>query len=379
MRLARLLFRQLKERTVVEKLEYYGRFNPQPISLQTYLDFGRDGTVEMSFKFLQKELLVRLASITKVLNSLLCGIPQIPSVTEVRSMYCQSFEDLLPFENVEPTDDNIHSFNEKLEKVLTRHENFIEIMAESFIQLRKKYDINIALDDKIQYFLDRFYFNVIVFGTLLPENPRHIGCIDPACDVSTIITDAYNSARFLCDGCYFDTPKLQFDSYNSITPGLPITIAIIPSHLYHILFELFKNSMRATIDRYGEFEKLPPIQVLAVLGKDDLTIKLSDSGGGISRRKIDQLFRYTYTTAPLPEAGSHNAALVSKKIYDTSVLMVHRKAGYGYGLPLSRLYARYFHGDLMIVSIEGYGTDAFLFIKAVPFKTSETISVYDTS
>ena len=35
-------------------------------------------------------------------------------------------------------------------------------------------------------------------------------------------------------------------------------------------------------------------------------------------------------------------------------------AGLGYGLPISRAYARYFGGDLSVMSMEGYGTDAFV-------------------
>jgi pyruvate dehydrogenase kinase 2/3/4 len=40
-------------------------------------------------------------------------------------------------------------------------------------------------------------------------------------------------------------------------------------------------------------------------------------------------------------------------------------AGLGYGLPLSRLFARYFGGDLQLISMEGYGTDAFLHLRNV--------------
>lgn len=66
MSLTRRLLQQFRDHMCVEKLKYYERFRPHPISLEMYLSFGQEGTVEISFKFLQKELLVRLANITKV-------------------------------------------------------------------------------------------------------------------------------------------------------------------------------------------------------------------------------------------------------------------------------------------------------------------------
>jgi pyruvate dehydrogenase kinase 2/3/4 len=38
-------------------------------------------------------------------------------------------------------------------------------------------------------------------------------------------------------------------------------------------------------------------------------------------------------------------------------------AGLGYGLPISKSYARYFGGDVSIMSMEGYGTDAFVYLR----------------
>lgn len=69
---------------------------------------------------------------------------------------------------------------------------------------------------------------------------------------------------------------------------------------------------------------------------------MTDEGGGIPRSASSQLFKYMYSTAPQPsKSDAHTVPL----------------AGYGYGLPISRLYARYFQGDLALLSCDGQGTD----------------------
>ena len=45
------------------------------------------------------------------------------------------------------------------------------------------------------------------------------------------------------------------------SPPEKLSFVYVPAHLYHIMFELIKNSMRATIERHGDHTVyLPPIK-----------------------------------------------------------------------------------------------------------------------
>jgi hypothetical protein len=72
--------------------------------------------------------------------------------------------------------------------------------------------------------------------------------------------------------------------------------------------------------------------------------QISDEGGGIPRSGLPKIWTYLYSTAK-------NPVVLGRQDQETPNVM----AGYGYGLPISRLYARYFGGDLQIISMEGYG------------------------
>ncbi|CAD5222393.1 unnamed protein product [Bursaphelenchus xylophilus] len=360
--------------TLTKKLDYYSQFQPSALTIQQYLDFGLNGTAQSSYLFLRKELLVRLANIMQEISLLPPMLLKMPSTKIVSEWYQQSFDDLLAFENVEPSFEQIAVFNDALQGILKRHGHVVETMAEGLLELKEANGVDIASERGIQYFLDRFYLNrisirmlqnqhLVVFGSVLPESPTHVGCIDPACDVEAVVQDAYENARFLCDRYYLASPEMKLECHNTVHPDKRITVVSVPSHLYHIMFELFKNAMRATVEFIGVDEDLPPVHVRVVRGAEDLCIWISDRGGGVSRTTLERLFNYMYSTAPPPPRDGSQAPL----------------AGYGYGLPLSRLYARYFLGDLNLMSMEGYGSQAYIYLKALPVDATEVLPIYSTS
>lgn len=92
-----------------------------------------------------------------------------------------------------------------------------------------------------------------------------------------MVADAYENARFLCDQYYMNSPELIVQEHNQMPDEiLPIRTVYVPSHLYHMLFELFKNSLRAVVEHHDhqKCDKLPPIKVLIVRGKEDICVKV---------------------------------------------------------------------------------------------------------
>ena len=50
-------------------------------------------------------------------------------------------------------------------------------------------------------------------------------------------------------------------------------------------------------------DTLPPIKVKIFKTKHDITIKISDLGGGIPRESSGKVFNYMYSTAPKVKTG----------------------------------------------------------------------------
>jgi len=359
----------------LKSVEYFSHFNPSPLSIKQFIEFGQTATGAESFSFLSKEIPVRLSNIMKEINLLPGNLLQMPSVLVLQDWYAQSFRDLSTFENREPTIETQQEFCHVLKTVQARHTNVVQTMAQGVLELKESHTVDNHTDMAIQYFLDRFYMSristlmlihqhILIFDQDADKNSRRIGIIDPQCKVRSVIMEAFNNASFLCEEYYRRAPDIQIKGQvkvkNSKGKMVGLSLCYPPPHLYHILFELFKNSMRATVETHNSND-LPTIEVLVAKGEHDLSIRVSDQGGGIPRHITDHLFHYLYSTAPRPSMTPIKAPL----------------AGYGYGLPLSRLYARYFHGDLILNSYDGYGTDAVVYLKTLTHEANELLPVFN--
>uniref|UniRef100_A0AAQ5YM25 Protein-serine/threonine kinase n=1 Tax=Amphiprion ocellaris TaxID=80972 RepID=A0AAQ5YM25_AMPOC len=372
MKFAQFLLKNGSVAGIPKQVERFSKFSPSPLSMKQFLDFGSANACEKtSFVFLRQELPVRLANIMKEIDFLPDKLLGTPSLKLLTSWYSQSLLELIDFLERDPDDKEVlTSFTQTLVNVRNRHNNVVPTMAQGVVEYKDAFGVDPVTNQNVQYFLDRFYMSristrmlmnqhtLIFDGSVNPAHPKHIGSIDPTCDAVEVVKDAYETSKMLCEQYYLTSPDMEITEVNSKNPGQPLHIVYVPSHLYHMLFELFKNAMRATVETHETSPTLPSIKVRIALGTEDLTIKMSDRGGGVPLRKIDRLFSYMYSTAPSPSATF---------------------AGFGYGLPISRLYARYFQGDLQLYSMEGYGTSAVIYLKALSSESVERLPVFNKS
>ncbi|KAJ2003069.1 [Pyruvate dehydrogenase (acetyl-transferring)] kinase isozyme 2 [Coemansia thaxteri] len=403
---------------LASRIAHFARFPQTGVSLRQMVEFGQNpsqGTLLRAAQFLHDELPIRLAHRVVELDSLPENLNQMPSVLRVKRMYIDSFNELINFPKVserireavkeatvlsnierrhlpgnhpnpacqelprnssshwipsiqhryhyevQPTDLPVEvseynrSFVQTLEKIKRRHDPVVTTLAQGVVEYKQRMKTQ-RIDSQVQHFLDRFYLSRIGIRMLIGQQielnqsqhqPDYVGVICTHTKVEEVVQEAIDNARFICGDYYMlmNVPGIELHCPRDLE------FMYVPSHLHHMVFELLKNSLRAVVELYGdEAEHYPTIKVVVAEGNEDITIKVSDEGGGIPRSAMEQVWTYMYTTAQTPMLDPE---------FDKSDFKAPL-AGFGYGLPLSRLYARYFGGDLKLISMEGYGTDAYL-------------------
>ena len=180
----------------------------------------------------------------------------------------------------------------------------------------------------------------------------------------------------------------------------------MPVHLEYILTEILKNAFRATVEwhqrhhSYTSTVPIPPVVItIAAPPRSDpsgpngtrtpcpryLSMRVRDQGGGVPPANMSRIFSYSFTTAGrgaaqhgdgeddglaggpyaaqhmsggagfAGEGGGGGEGLFAEMTGRGVQMGMGTIAGLGYGLPMSKLYTKYFGGSLDFKSLDGWG------------------------
>lgn len=337
---------------LLSTVRHYASRNATPLKLNYVCNYGKlkhPGNIKQQSLFLHKELPVRLAQRAVELENLPFAVSSTQSIQNVYDLYLKSFDKITSHPEPNSTEES-DSFTELISNIKTEHKDLELNIANALEPYRGKHnEKNISKDEIviIDKTLEHFYSSRIGIRFLIGQHvdiqkdsisETTVGVIDTKCDPHKVIKHAVEDVQTIVDNIFYKELEIEYDLAKSDYEFL-----YIPSHLYYIVFEVLKNAGRATAE-FNDCTK--PIKIQTSVSKDDFIIKISDYGGGFSRETMENIFSFSFTTA-------------SEEKHENRGVKI---AGYGHGLGLSRIYARYFGGDMTISPVEGIGTDVYIYL-----------------
>jgi len=311
-----------------------------------------------SANWIVKELPVRLAHRVFDFQRLPYAAVSNPHIYQVYQLYANAFKAIHDFGTLTTMNEE-ESFSEYLKTVIGENSEVVSLMQKGVSQLRSSIP-GITLDA----FLDRLFVTRIG-NRLLTEHhlalhddlnlqkkvayetssSDYVGVVHQKCKPGYMAESIAKKVQEVAYLVYGVAPQMN------VSGDVDVEFPYVPEHIRFVLFELLKNSVRASIEHHRHSREIPPVETIICKGKNDIFIKISDRGGGIVPSILDSVFKYGFTTVP---ESSCSVQCDSREL-----------AGYGLGLPLARLYCRYFGGQLEIKSMPGFGCDTYVSLPRV--------------
>lgn len=342
----------------------FAAMKPTRVSLHSWLNDLVNP--QLLAEFLCQEMPIRFAERIRLIEDL-PEWTQIPELVEVHNIQLTSFQAFRAMPLAEST--CVSRFGALVEDVLDQESPTKNLMMAAAMKLRHLRGIVSFRDGPalgINKLLDDFLLNRLGCNMLMAQyvactgpTPRLTGIIHPQCDAVTICKKAALEVRRRCERAQGRSPEMNVTGYTTsgevATSGGAPGFSYIPGILMHVVRELLKNSAEETLNQAKSVEDLQnkPINVIVCADQRHVVIRITDRAKGIPLHAGTRIWSYLYAGRPTAMAGL--------------------SYGHGIGLPLSRLHARYLGGSLDLVSLPGYGVDAYLNLPRVETDLVEVV------
>jgi pyruvate dehydrogenase kinase 2/3/4 len=137
---------------------------------------------------------------------------------------------------------------------------------------------------------------------------------------------------------------------------------------------VLRNAARAAfVKSAATGEPLGEVTVVIADADDnsDVVVKVSDTAGGIPRSKLNRIFSFSAASRNYKEVANDLAdqslcqALGPASLQGGAPDVLSPASDEGHALPLAKVYATLFGGDLKLLSMEGHGTDCYVYISRI--------------
>ncbi|KAH9442682.1 hypothetical protein MJO28_004888 [Puccinia striiformis f. sp. tritici] len=368
------------------------RFGTPPLSPSKIIESGELTRNELSQR-LQRRVNAHLS------------LPYLPAsnphIKQVMSIYRRSLEQINALPPIKTVDDN-SALVKALVTMVDNATDVIGMFATGFKE-SKRY----LSEEQISSFLNRAIQSRISIRLIAEQHlslsktdhqssnsgpSTRVGIVDKKVKLEKTLEGVLEFSQELCEGTYGIAPEWK------LLGEVDAEVCFVEMHLQYVLIEVIKNAMRATVEHHREVTKssnpsLPPIEVTisvdrpgssvglhdsdhslspnAELSQMLLCIRIRDHGGGIDPQNLPHVFSYAFSTVGSEEKSgqdlTNNQTDFDRISYGQESLKssLGRIAGLGFGLPMARLYCRYFGGNLELVNIHGVGGGVDSYITVV--------------
>ncbi|PIL23715.1 hypothetical protein GSI_13465 [Ganoderma sinense ZZ0214-1] len=408
-------------------IEQHAKQPPRPLTLTKLLSFAQPLTpdsVLQSVGYVLSEIPSMLAKRARALEALPFIVGMNPYIARTLQSNRRAFQFLVTHPPVRTLEENALLI-ENLAELVRSHADDIPAMAKGFQECARYLtpeQISGFLDSTIRNriavrLLAEQHIAISRDLALGDGTSNHQGVVDLTCSPKELIGVCGSFVKDLCEATLGASPQIIIDG------DADATFAYVPVHLEYILTEILKNSFRASVEwhqrhhSYSSSNPIPPV-VITVSSQphpDDaprggsaspvsslratqpptrfLFLRVRDQGGGVPPTNMSRIFSYSFTTAGRgaeegclhwddegmgggPYAAQHmsgggaidggGSESLFSEITGRGVQMgMGTIAGLGYGLPMSRLYAKYFGGSLDFKSLDGWGSDVYIKLRCL--------------
>ena len=388
-----------------EVLTKYANEKPHPVLLRQLAGYGKTLTkqkVLSSANFVRIEIPIRLALRIQDLQLLPFGVVNNYHIQKVYELYYTTFNSFRRQQPITLIADNAKACRKMLQMLDDHVYNLPHLMMGA---LEVSLHTNVGPEE-----LDPFMSRILrlrILRRLIVEEHLSLSAIYENEPYARKSADYIGEIFDECNAAYHlkyvtDLIKTTIDYPIDLLPDLEIdgdtttTFPFIVPHLHYMLGEIVRNSLQATVRTHGHGTplKLPPIKVSIINGTKDIIIRISDQGGGMSQEQLNKVWSFhkdpdvarqslmsfhqipglqIYSNLKNDQEGCpltskaedalHHTSLVDmalKKLTLKNLIERPHAVDLGLGLPMSKVYADYWNGDITMNSVQGYGCDTCL-------------------